>query len=238
MAGGQAMSILYGLGLGPGDPELVTLKAWRIISQAPVIAYLSANGGESTAREIARPFFPEDAIELAIDVPMRTAREPAQAAYDAGAAAIRAHLEAGRDVAMLCEGDPFFYGSFMYVFARFSGEFETVVVPGVTSITAAAARIGRPLAARNEVVKVLPATLDADRLREELMTAESAAIIKVGRHFAKVRDVLGMLDLSKRSVVVEMATREDERITPLADFVGETLPYFSTILVYTGGEPW
>jgi precorrin-2/cobalt-factor-2 C20-methyltransferase len=238
MAGGEAMSILYGLGLGPGDPELVTLKAWRIISQAPVIAYLSANGGESTAREIAKPFIPEDAVELAIDMPMRTERAPGEAAYDAGAAAIRAHLDAGRDVAVLCEGDPFFYGSFMYLFARLAQDYETVVVPGVTSITASAARIARPLAARNEVLKVLPATLDADRLREELMTAESAAIIKVGRHFAKVRNILGGLDLAARSVIIEKATRAEERITPLADFAGETLPYFSTILVYTGGERW
>jgi precorrin-2/cobalt-factor-2 C20-methyltransferase len=238
MAGGETMSRLYGLGLGPGDPELITLKAWRIISNAPVIAYLSANGGESTARAIARPFIPEDAIELVIDMPMRIDRAPGEAAYDAGAAAIREHLNAGRDVAVLCEGDPFFYGSFMYLFARLSEEFETIVVPGVTSITAAAAQIGRPLAARNEVLKVLPATIDADRLREELMTTESAAIIKVGRHFGKVRDILGMLDLSQHAVVIEKATHGDERITKLNDIEGDTLPYFSTILIYTGGESW
>jgi precorrin-2/cobalt-factor-2 C20-methyltransferase len=238
MAGGEAMSKLYGLGLGPGDPELITLKAWRIISSAPVIAYLSANGGASTARDIARPFIPEDAIELAIDMPMRTERAPGEAAYDAGAEAIRQHLDAGRDVAVLCEGDPFFYGSFMYLFARLAQNHETIVVPGVTSVTASAAQIGRPLAARNEVLKVLPATLDAGRLREELMTAESAAIIKVGRHFGKVRDILGMLDLARHALVIEHATQAGERITKLADVAGDTLPYFSTILVYTGGEAW
>ena len=177
-------------------------------------------------------------IHLAIDMPMRTEREPAQAAYDLGCAAIAEHLKAGRDVVMLCEGDPFFYGSFMYVFARMAKDFKTIVVPGVTSITATAAAIGRPLAARNEVLKVLPATLEPERLREELLTAESAAIIKVGRHFGKVRDILSSLDLATKSLVIERATREDERITKLLDITGDTLPYFTTILVYTGDEAW
>ncbi len=241
MAGTKAMvkqGTLYGLGVGPGDPELMTVKAWRIVSTAPVIAYLAANGGESTARSIAKPFIPDDAIEIAIEIPMRSEREPAQAAYDRGCVAIAGHLRAGRDVAMLCEGDPFFYGSFMYIFARLAKDFETIVVPGVSSLTAAAAAIGRPLAARDEVLKVLPATLDAQRLREELATAQSAAIIKVGRNFGKVRDVLAALDLTKSAVVIEKATHADERVRKLADVTEHTLPYFTTILVYAGAEPW
>jgi precorrin-2/cobalt-factor-2 C20-methyltransferase len=241
MEGHQAMTktgILYGLGVGPGDPELMTVKAWRIISMAPVVAYLTANGTESTARDIARPFLPDDVIELKIDMPMRTEREPAQEAYDRGAAAITEHLKAGRDVAMLCEGDPFFYGSFMYIFARLADRFETIVVPGVSSITAAAARMGRPLSARNDVLKVLPATLEADRLREELLTAQSTAIIKVGRHFGKIRNILSALDLISKATVIENATRPNERIRKVEDVEGDSLPYFTTILVYTGGETW
>jgi precorrin-2/cobalt-factor-2 C20-methyltransferase len=237
MAGDEAMvkrGTLYGVGVGPGDPELMTVKAWRLISTTPVIAYLAANGSESAARDIAKPFIPEEVITLAIDVPMRTEREPAQAAYDKGCAALTAHLDRGRDVAMLCEGDPFFYGSFAHIFARLAGSYETVIVPGVTSITAAAARIGRPLAQRDQVLKVLPATLDADRLRTELQNVASAAIIKVGRHFGKVRDILSALDLVSGSVVIERATREDERIVRLEDVDGDALPYFTTILVHTG----
>ena len=233
-----ALGTLYGVGVGPGDPELMTVKAWRLISTSPVLAYLAANGHDSTARDIAKPFIPEGMTELAIDVPMRTEREPAQLAYDKGAAAIAEHLTAGRNVVMLCEGDPFFYGSFMYIFARLSKEFKTVVVPGVTSISAAAAAIGRPLAARDEVLKILPATLDQDRLRDELLTAQSTAIIKVGRHFAKVRNVLSALDLTTKAVVIENATHDEERITRLEDIEGGTLPYFTTILVYVGCEPW
>jgi precorrin-2/cobalt-factor-2 C20-methyltransferase len=229
---------LYGVGVGPGDPELMTVKAWRLISTAPVIAYLAANGKDSTARDIAQPFIPDDTMHVVIDMPMRTEREPGEKAYDYGAAAIAAHLRAGRDVVMLCEGDPFFYGSFMYLFQRLARDFATVVVPGVSSITAAAAAIGRPLAARSEVLKVLPATLAPDRLRDELLACESAAIIKVGRHFAAVKTILSALDLITRAVVIEKATHEDQRVTRVEDVTDDTLPYFSTILVYAGRETW
>ncbi len=228
---------LYGVGVGPGDPELMTVKAWRLISTCPVIAYLAANGGASTARDIAKPFLPEEAIELAIDMPMRVERQPGEEAYDKGAAAIAGHLKAGRNVVMLCEGDPFFYGSFIYIFARLAQHYETVVVPGVSSITASAAAIRRPLAARDEVLKVLPATLPSNRLREELASGESAAIIKVGRHFGKVRDVLAALSLTASAVVIEKATRDEQRIAMVPDIVGDTVPYFTTILVHSGHRP-
>jgi precorrin-2/cobalt-factor-2 C20-methyltransferase len=229
---------LHGVGVGPGDPDLITLKAWKLIAHAPVIAYLAANGQDSTARDIAKPHIPASARHLVIDMPMRVEREPGERAYDAGAAAIAAELDRGLDVVMLCEGDPFFYGSFMYIFARLAKRYPCVVVPGVTSITASAASLRRPLSARNEVVKVLPATLPEDRLRDELMTAESAAIIKVGRHLPKVRNILGMLDLATNAHVIVKATHADEAVTPLLAITEDRLPYFSTILVYTGAETW
>jgi precorrin-2/cobalt-factor-2 C20-methyltransferase len=241
MAGAEAIvsqGTLYGVGTGPGDPELMTVKAWKLVCGAKVIAYLAANGKESTARDIAKPFIPADAEHLVIDMPMRVEREPGEKAYNQGAAAIAVHLNRGQDVVMLCEGDPFFYGSFMYVFARLAKRHRCIVVPGVTSMTASAAALRRPLSARNEVVKVLPATLPEDRLREELMTAESAVLIKVGRHLAKVRNVLGLLDLSSRAHVVIKATHGDEVVTPLLDIMEDHLPYFSTILVYAGREAW
>ena len=232
------LGTLHGVGVGPGDPELLTVKAARLISGASVVAYLAANGRESTARDIAKPYIPAGAQHLVIDMPMRVEREPGERAYDAGAVAIAAHLEEGRDVIMLCEGDPFFYGSFMYLFARLAGTYPCVVVPGVTSITASAAALRRPLSARNEVVKVLPATMPEDRLREELMTAECAVLIKVGRHLPKVRNILGLLDLSSRAQVVIRATHADQMVTPLLNVTEDHLPYFSSILVYSGSEAW
>jgi len=238
MAGDQTVSTLYGLGVGPGDPELMTVKAWRIIGQVPVIAYPVANGSDSLARRIASPFIPEDVFELRLPVPMRVEREPAREAYEDAARLIAEQLDLGKDVAFLCEGDPFFYGSFMYVHERLQHAHKVVVVPGVTSLTACAAAIGRPLAARNELLKVIPAPLDETRLAEEIGTAEAVAIIKVGKHFDKIRRVLRALNVADRAIIIERATRDDERILALDDLPEGERPYFSTILVYKGNEPW
>jgi precorrin-2/cobalt-factor-2 C20-methyltransferase len=232
MAGQKTMTgTLYGVGVGPGDPELMTVKAWRLISMAKVTAYLAANGGESTARSIAAPFMPNDAEEIIIDMPMRVEREAGRAAYDKGAARIASHLESGQDVVMLCEGDPFFYGSFMYMFERLAKRFPTVVVPGVTSIAAAASVIGLPLCERDEVLKVLPATMAETDLQRELSNTSSAAIVKVGRHFAKVKRVLATLGLEGKAIAVERATHEDQIIRNINQIAEDTLPYFTTIIV-------
>jgi precorrin-2/cobalt-factor-2 C20-methyltransferase len=230
--------IFYGLGVGPGDPELITLKAWRIIAQAPVIAFPVANGNESLARKIAAPFIPEDATELPVLLPMRNERGPGREAYDTACPAIISHLDGGRDVAFLCEGDPFFYGSFMYLFQRIASSHETIVVPGVTSVAACAAVTGRPLVARNEVLTILPAPLSRKRLQAEIESSEAIAIVKVGQHFDKIRDLLTDLGVADRAIIVEKATREEERITMLADVPAGERPYFSTILIYKGDEDW
>lgn len=222
---------LFGVGVGPGDPELMTVKAWRLLATATHIAYLAANGTASTARSIAAPFLSDDAEEIVIDMPMRTERAPAQAAYDSGAARLSEVLAGGSSVVMLCEGDPFFYGSFMYVFERLSPRFPCVVVPGVTSITAAAAATGMPLVARDEVLKILPATMDEAALQKELATAPAAAIIKVGRHFGKVRRVLDTLRQTEGATVISHATQAGQMIRDVAAISEDTLPYFTTILV-------
>lgn len=230
--------VLYGIGVGPGDPELVTLKAARLIAGAPVIAYPAANDGDSLARRIVAALIPAGAEELPIALPMQAARGPAQAAYDKAAGAIGGHLDSGRDVAVLCAGDPFLYGSFMYLFARLAGRHRTEVVPGVTSLTACAALLGRPLAARDDVLKVLPAPIEEARLAAELERCDAAAVVKVGRHFDKVRRVLRALGLEESARLIEAATTPDQRVTRLSDMPDGERPYFSTILVYRGGEGW
>ncbi|WP_288939338.1 precorrin-2 C(20)-methyltransferase [uncultured Roseovarius sp.] len=237
MSGRGQSGVLYGVGLGPGDPDLMTLRAHRLISGAQVVAYPSLAGGASFARSIAAGAIPAGAREIVMDVPMTVERGPAQAAYDTGAAAIAAELEAGRDVVCLCEGDPFFYGSFMYLFARLSGRFRVEVVPGVTSITTCAARAGMPLAARNERLTVLPGPLPEAELRARIEGAESVAIMKVGRHLAKIRGVIEALGFTDRAVYVERASLPDEVVCPLAE-APDKAPYFSMILLTKGADPW
>lgn len=230
---------LYGLGVGPGDPELLTLKALRILRAAPVIAYPAPEQGDSLARRIVAPHLAnENKTEVAIRMPMVEARFPAQEVYDQAAIELGEHLSAGRDVAVLCEGDPFFYGSFMYLFGRMAERFTVEVVPGVSSLTACAAVLGAPLAARNDVLTVVPAPLAEAELKSRLAGAEAAAIIKVGRHLPKVRRVLEELGVADRARYVERATMENQRILPL-DAVGEdAAPYFSMILLHKRGEAW
>ena len=229
---------LYGLGIGPGDPELLTLKAHRLLQHCPVIAYPAPDRGDSLARAIVDPHVPPGRTEIMIRMPMVSARFPAQEVYDQAAVDLGAELEAGRDVAVLCEGDPFFYGSFMFLFGRMADRFPVEVVPGVSSLTACAAVLGAPLAARNDVLTVVPAPLGAASLKARLQQVEAAAIIKVGRHFAKVRAVLAELDLLARARYVEHATMGSQKILPLEEVAEGEAPYFSMILVHRRGEAW
>ena len=229
--------ILYGVGVGPGDTELLTLKAARLLHEVKVIAYPVAGGGESLARSIVAPLMPEGAVEIPIAFPLG-ASGPPDAAYDEGAARIRTHLDAVKDVLFLCEGDPFLYGSFMYIHQRLAGHYKTIVVPGVSSLTACAAALGRPLAARRDVLKILPAFLPEAKLRDELKSVEAAAIIKVGRSFIKVRQVLRDLGLEPHAALVENATQASEAIYRLADVPDVHDAYFSTILIYRGSQSW
>lgn len=229
--------VLYGVGVGPGDPELMTLRAHRLISGAEVVAYPTLAGAESFARSIAADLIPRSAREIVLDVPMTTERGPAQVAYDAGAGRIAEALDTGRDVICLCEGDPFFYGSFMYLFARLSMRYPVEVVPGVTSVTTCAAAAGVPLTARNERLTVLPGPLPEPELRDRIDGAESVAIMKVGRHLAKVRAVIDALGLTRRAVYVERASLPAELVCPLAE-APEKAPYFSMILLTKGTDPW
>lgn len=230
--------ILYGVGVGPGDPELMTLKAARLIAATRHVAYPAPDSGSSFARGIAAAHFREDVVELSIIVPMKVARFPAEEVYDRAALDIAALLEAGENVVVLCEGDPFFYGSFMYLYQRLSAQFTVEVVPGVSSPMACAARFGRPLAARNDVLSIVPAPLERDDLRARIAASDAVAIIKIGRHFAKVQEVIADLGLTGRAAYIERATLPNERLIPLGEVGDAEAPYFSIILIYKGQEEW
>jgi precorrin-2/cobalt-factor-2 C20-methyltransferase len=229
--------ILYGISTGPGDPELVTRKAWRIVGMVEVVAYPAPEGGSSFARRIMAEVIPKEAIEIEMPVPMVSGRVPAQAIYDDGAEKIRQHLEAGRDVAVLCEGDALFYGSFMYILSRLRDCFSVQIIPGVTSMTACAAAHNHALVARNDVLTVLPATLDDDALGVGINAADAVVIIKVGRHLPRLKSLLALMGLIENALYVSHASLPHERATSLND-APEDAPYFSMILLYKGDDPW
>ena len=229
---------IYGLGVGPGDPELITVKALRLLRGAPVVAYPAPEDAPSFARAIVARWLVPAQIEIAIRVPMETARFPAQAVYDRAAEEIAGHVAAGRNVAVLCQGDPFFYGSFMYLFARLAERFPVEVVPGVSSLGACAAAARWPLAAREDALIVLPASLAEEELTRRLALAEAAAIIKLGRHFARVRDVLDRLGLATNARYIERATLASERVLPLDVVDPAQVPYFSMVLLHRRGTAW
>jgi precorrin-2 C20-methyltransferase/precorrin-3B C17-methyltransferase len=240
---------LYGVGVGPGDPELVTLKAARIIAAADVVAYPVARraAGRGVARTIAGPHLRDGVVEVALTYPITIEAtdhpggyEAAIAEfYDASAAELAVHLDAGRDVVVLCEGDPFFYGSYMYLHDRLAHRYATEVVPGVTSFSAAAATAGTPLVRRDDVLTILPGTLPADVLAARLRSADAAVVMKLGRTFTAVREAAEAAGVSDRAVYVERASSPAERTAPLHAVAAEDVPYMSLVLVPTdhGREP-
>jgi precorrin-2/cobalt-factor-2 C20-methyltransferase len=224
---------LYGLGVGPGDPELLTLRALRLLRAAPVVAYLAPEHGGSFARSIVAEWIAAHQREIVIRFPMRPGPLPA-AIYDAAVAALAVELDRGRDVALLCQGDPFVYGSFVHLFARLSGEYRIEIVPGVSSLTACAAAAAVPLVSRDETLAVIPATLGEAEIAGRLAEADAAAIVKLGRHVVKVRRVLDQLGLLRGALCVEHATLPTQRVAPLASVNPNETPYFSMALVRRG----
>ncbi|MEU2349820.1 precorrin-2 C(20)-methyltransferase [Modestobacter sp. NPDC049651] len=230
---------LYGVGLGPGDPELVTVKAARLIGAADVVAFHAAQHGRSVARALAAPYLRGDQVEELLVYPVTTGTTDHPGGYqgaidefyESAAARLAAHLDAGRDVVVLAEGDPFFYGSYMHMHKRLAHRYPTEVVPGVTSVSGAAAVLGRPLVERDEVLTVLPGTLPSDELAEWLATTDSAAVMKLGRTFTGVRDAFDAAGVLDRAWYVERATTDRERVAPLAEVDPETVPYFSLALL-------
>jgi precorrin-2/cobalt-factor-2 C20-methyltransferase len=228
---------IWGLGLGPGDPELITVKALNLLRAADVVAYPAPDTGESLVRTIAAPYLTGAQEEFVIATPMVPAeRFPARNVYDWAAAELLARARAGKAIAVLCEGDPFFYGSFMYLFARLADKVPVEVVPGVSSLAAGTAQLGLPLAARNDVIAILPGPMDEAVMEARIKSAQVAVVVKVGRHLPKVRRVVERLGLTPAARDIERATLPGQRIFALADIADETAPYFSLVYVRNGGE--
>lgn len=234
----------YGVGVGPGDPELLTVKAVRVLEECRVVAYFCASRRESNARRVVQHYLGPQHTEMQFVYPVTT--EPVAPSlyetllvdfYDESAKRLAEVLDEGDDVAVLCEGDPFFFGSYMYLHNRLSARYATEVVPGVSSALAGAAVLGAPLASRNEVFVVLSGVLAAEELEARLISADSAVVMKVGRNLEKVRGAVTRAGLLDRAHYVEWATMPGQRVMPLAEADATTAPYFSMVVVPSVGAP-
>jgi precorrin-2/cobalt-factor-2 C20-methyltransferase len=230
---------LIGVGVGPGDPELVTLKALRALAAADVIAYFAKAGRHSHARTIAADHLRFGTIELPLEYPVTSElprcsagyRDAIRNFYDGAAAKIAVHLDAGLTVSVLCEGDPLFYGSYMHLHARLSPRFATEIVAGVSGMAGCWSAAGMPIAQGDDVFTVLPATLPEAELARRLADADAAVVIKVGRHLPKLRRALQTSGRLHRALYVERGTMAAAKMIPLAAKGDDEAPYFAVVLL-------
>lgn len=230
---------LIGVGTGPGDPELLTLKAVRAIGAADILAYFAKRGNESNARRIVAGHIPTKIVEVPLLYPVTTElpkncdayRTEIARFYDQSSEALARYLEAGKTVAVLSEGDPLFYGSYMHLHIRLSRRFITEVVPGVTAMSGCWSEAGAPIAQGDDIMSVLPGTMPEERLTARLADTEAAIIMKVGRNLAKIRRALEKAGRIESAIYVERGTMDESIYLPLAEKPNDTAPYFSIVLV-------
>jgi precorrin-2/cobalt-factor-2 C20-methyltransferase len=239
MSGAKLSGKLLGVGVGPGDPELMTLKAMRALGEADVIAHFAKAGNASHSRAIAARHWRAGVAELPLLYPVTTElpkcsngyRDMIREFYDKAAEKIAAHLEAGRVVAVICEGDPLFYGSYMHLHARLAPRFSTEIVAGVTGMSGCWSAAGMPIAQGDDVFTVLPATLPEGELARRLADADAAVVMKVGRHLPKLRRALETSGRLPRAIYVERGTMADAVTIPLTAKTDDDAPYFAVVLV-------
>jgi precorrin-2/cobalt-factor-2 C20-methyltransferase len=235
MSGGK----LVGVGVGPGDPELITLKAARVLAEAHVIVHFAKAGNASHGRAIAAAHLRCGVTELPLHYPVTTEqpkcsngyRAAIRDFYDTAAAKIAAHLDAGRVVAVICEGDPLFYGSYMHLHARLAARFSTEIVAGVSGMSGCWSAAGMPIAQGDDVFAVLPATLPEGELARRLADADAVVVMKVGRHLPKLRRALRTSGRLPRAIYVERGTMPDAKMIPLSAKSDDDAPYFAVVLV-------
>lgn len=230
---------LIGVGTGPGDPELLTLKAARAIAEADVVAHFAKKGNSSNARRTVASLLRPDVIELPLLYPVTTEIATSENGYksqigcfyEEAAALVAGHLSAGRTVAVLSEGDPLFYGSYMHLHVRLADRFATEVIPGVTAMSGCWSQGGVPIVQGDDVLTVLPGTMPGAELSRRLGDTDAAIIMKVGRNLAKIRAALAEAGKLGEAIYVERGTMENGYVTRLADKADDDAPYFSIVLV-------
>jgi precorrin-2/cobalt-factor-2 C20-methyltransferase len=235
---------LIGVGVGPGDPDLLTFKAVHALEGADVVAHFAKAGNASNARAIVSQFLHPEVTELPLLYPVTTEepthdpkyRSAIQAFFDESAVAVATHLEAGRTVAVLSEGDPLFFGSYMHLHVRLMKHYPTEVIPGVTAMSGCWSAARLPIAQGDDVLTVLPGTLDEAELIRRFRENDPTVVMKIGRNLPKVRRALIAVERLDHATYVERGTMNDERMMPLHEKPNDDAPYFAIVLV--SGREW
>jgi len=230
---------LIGVGTGPGDPDLLTVKAVKAIQNCDVLAWFAKEGRRGNGRGIVDGIVRDGTIELPLYYPVTTEihrQKPeyvhqVTSFYEAATEAIAVHLDAGRNVAVLSEGDPLFYGSYMHLHVRLAGRYTAEVIPGVTAMSGCWSQANLPIVQGDDILSVLPGTLDEDQLLRRLRDTEAAVIMKVGRNLPKIRRALAEAGRINDAIYVERGTMANTAMTPLAAKSDDEAPYFSIVLV-------
>lgn len=225
----------YGVGVGPGDPELMTLKAKRILDRADIIcAPKSKEGTESIALSIVDEVVSTEGKIEDLIFPMTHDQERLDKFWNEAVDEIQAKLKTGHKVAFITLGDPLLYSTYIYVLERLKNRslaVEIETVPGVNSFSACAAAMNQPLAEKNETLSIIPATYDYDNLDEILATFDNTVLMKVARNFDEVVAKLEKLDMKENSFYASKCGRSEELLTEdLDDLVGDELDYLSLII--------
>lgn len=239
IAGTAQAGTLYGIGVGPGDARYLTLRAAALVRSVDVLAYFAKKGRQGNARKIVSALIGTGRRELKLvypvtdEIPAEHADYRAQigAFYREAAATLEQELKNGNSVGLLAEGDPFFYGSFMHMWRRLDDIVPVEVVPGVTGMSGCWTRANAPITWGDDILTVVPGTLDETSLARRLSASDAAVIMKIGRNLAKVRRAVDTAGLTERAIYVERGTMSDERILPLRDCDGIEGTYFAMVII-------
>ena len=234
---------IYGVGLGPGAQDLMSVRADTLIRQARHVAYFRKKGCKGHARGIVDGMLADSVIELPMEYPVTTEIPVSDPRYNALLSEFYQSCveplirltRAGEDVIVLCEGDPFFYGSFMHLYTRLIDQVSVSVVPGITGMSAAWTATGRPFTWGDDVMTVAMGTLPEVDLVERIAQTDALVIMKIGRNLAKIRRALSLAGRMDQAWLVEYAAMKEERVMPLQD-AGDVAPYFSILLIHGNGR--
>lgn len=237
------MGTIHGVGLGPGAADLMSVRADRLVRGARHLAFFRKRGRPGQARRLVDGMLRGDVVEYPMEYPVTTELAVTDPRYNAQLAAFyadcAAHLaglaRGGAEVVVLCEGDPFFYGSFMHLHARLTGVVPVAVVPGVTGMSGAWTASGAPITWGDDVLTVATATLPEEELTRRVRDTDALVVMKIGRHLPKLRRAIAAAGREGAAWLVEHAAMPEQRVVPLAE-AGETAPYFAIVLVHGQGR--